>query len=97
MDWEFGVGRCKLLHLEWINNKLLMCSTRNYTQYLIINYKGKEYIYVYIYVHACVCITESLLLYNRDRHIENQLYFNKKCKKKSGLSFCHLPPIILKF
>ena len=22
MDWEFGVGRCKLLHLEWINNKV---------------------------------------------------------------------------
>ena len=21
MDWEFGVSRCKLLHLEWINNK----------------------------------------------------------------------------
>ena len=21
MDWESGVGRCKLLHLEWINNK----------------------------------------------------------------------------
>ena len=24
MVWEFGVGRCKLLHLEWINNKVLM-------------------------------------------------------------------------
>ena len=23
MDWEFGVGRCKLLHLEWIDNKVL--------------------------------------------------------------------------
>ena len=21
MDWEFGVSRCKLLHLEWISNK----------------------------------------------------------------------------
>ena len=29
MDWEFGVGRCKLLHLEWINNKVLMYSTGN--------------------------------------------------------------------
>ena len=19
--WEFGVGRCKLLHLEWVNNR----------------------------------------------------------------------------
>ena len=24
MDWEFGVSRCKLLHLEWINNKVLL-------------------------------------------------------------------------
>ena len=29
MDWEFGVGRCKLLHLEWINNKDLLYSTGN--------------------------------------------------------------------
>ena len=21
MDWEFAVGRSRLLHLEWINNK----------------------------------------------------------------------------
>ena len=43
MDWEFGVGRCKLLHLEWINSKVLLYSTGNYTQYLVINYNGKEY------------------------------------------------------
>ena len=24
MDWAFGVGRCKLLHLEWVNNKVLI-------------------------------------------------------------------------
>ena len=29
MDWEFGVGRCKLLHLEWITNKVLLYSTGN--------------------------------------------------------------------
>ena len=21
MDWEFGISRCKLLYIEWINNK----------------------------------------------------------------------------
>ena len=31
---EFGVGRCKLLHLEWIGNEVLLYSTRNYTQSL---------------------------------------------------------------
>jgi len=24
MDREFGVSRCKLLHIEWINSKLLL-------------------------------------------------------------------------
>ena len=24
MDWEFGVSTCKLLHLEWINNTVLL-------------------------------------------------------------------------
>ena len=23
-DWEFGVNRCKLLYVEWINNKVLL-------------------------------------------------------------------------
>ena len=23
VDWEFGIGQCKLLHLEWINGKVL--------------------------------------------------------------------------
>ena len=44
MDWEFRVGTCKLLHLEWINNKVLMYSTGNYIQYPVINHNGKEYI-----------------------------------------------------
>ena len=30
--WEFGVGRCKQLHLEFINNKVLLYSTGNYIQ-----------------------------------------------------------------
>ena len=42
-DWEFGVSRCKLLYLEWINNKVLMYSTGNYIQYPVINHNGKEY------------------------------------------------------
>ena len=32
MDWEFGVSRCKLSHLEWINNNVLLYSTGNYNQ-----------------------------------------------------------------
>ena len=56
MQWEFGVSRCKLLYIEWINNKVLLCSTENYSQYPMINHSGKEYIQKSIYI----CITESL-------------------------------------
>ena len=28
-DWEFGIRRCKLLYIGWINNKLLLYGTGN--------------------------------------------------------------------
>ena len=40
MDREFGVGRGKLLHLEWISNEVLMYSTGNYIQSLETDYDG---------------------------------------------------------
>ena len=43
MGWEFGISRCNLLHLEWINNKVLLYSIGNYIQYPGINHNGKEY------------------------------------------------------
>ena len=53
-DWEFGVSRCRLLHIRWINNNVLLYSTGNYIQNLVINYNGIEY-KGYIFI----CITES--------------------------------------
>ena len=41
MDWEFGVNRCKLLYLEWIDNKVLPYNTGNYVQSLGIDHYGK--------------------------------------------------------
>ena len=35
MDWEFGISRCKLLHIERINNKNLLYNTGNYIQYIL--------------------------------------------------------------
>ena len=52
MEWEVGVSRCKLLYIEWINNKILLYSTDNYIQYPMINHNGKEYflnVYIYMY------------------------------------------------
>ena len=51
MDWEFGISRCKLLYIEWINNKVLLYSTGNYIQYPLINPNGKEYEKECIYVN----------------------------------------------
>ena len=56
MDWGLGVSRCKLLHIQWINNKILLYSIGNYIQYFVINHNGKEY----DKKHTYVCITESL-------------------------------------
>ena len=40
-DGESGVGRCKLLHLEWISNDVLPYSTGNYIQPLGIEHNGR--------------------------------------------------------
>ena len=49
-DWEFGINRCKLLYIGWINNKVLLYSTENYIQYPVINHNGKYYEKEYIYI-----------------------------------------------
>ena len=62
MDWEFEIRRCKLLHIEWINNKVLLYSTGSYIQFPVINYNRKEYekdcvcvyIYIYIYIYTYI-------------------------------------------
>ena len=36
-DWEFGISRCKLLYLGWINNKVLLYRTGNYIYYTVIS------------------------------------------------------------
>ena len=51
MDWEFGISRCKLVYLEWINNNVLLYRTGNYIQYPVINHNGKEYIHTHIYIY----------------------------------------------
>ena len=50
IDWELGISRCKLVYVEWINNKVLLYSTGNCIQYPIVNHNGKEYEKEYIYV-----------------------------------------------
>ena len=41
MHWEFGVSRCKQLHLKGISNEMLLYSTGNYIQSLVIEHDRK--------------------------------------------------------
>ena len=56
VDGKSGVGRCKLLHLEWVSNEVLLDSTGSYIQSLGVEHDGREYekknvwVCVYIYV-----------------------------------------------
>ena len=75
MDWKFGVSRCKILYIGWINNKVILYSTENNIQYLMTNHSGKEYeenIYIYTCITELLCYTAEIK-YN----IVNQLYSNK--------------------
>ena len=56
VEWEVGVSRCKLLHVEWINNKVQLYNAEKYIQYTMRNHNGKEYKKKNVYI----CITESL-------------------------------------
>ena len=50
LDWDLGISRCRLVYIEWINNKVLLYSTGNCIQYLVINHNGKNMkknVYVY--------------------------------------------------
>ena len=67
MDWEIGISRCKLLYIEWINNKVLVYSTGNYIQYYVITYQGKESQKVYIHKSVCVCMCVYTHMYITNR------------------------------
>ena len=56
MDWEPGVDRCKLLHLEWISNEVLLYSTGDYIQFLGVKHDGRQY----EEKKVCMCMTGSL-------------------------------------
>ena len=44
MNWEFGISRCKLVYIEWINSKVVL-----YIQYPVINHMANEMKKNYIY------------------------------------------------
>ena len=77
MNREFGVGRCKQLHLEWISSEVLPYSTGHYIWSLVIGHDGRQYekksAYLYIYMYDWATV-----LYSRNWHTVNQQCFNLK-------------------
>ena len=55
---SLGVSRCKLLHLDWIDNEVLLYSTGNYIQSPGIDHDEKCYkiIHIYTHIHAHIYI-----------------------------------------
>ena len=47
-DGEFGVSRCKLLHLRWIDNKALLYSIGNYIKSFVIEDNMRKIMYTYV-------------------------------------------------
>ena len=41
--WEFVVGRCKLLHIEWMSNQALLYKHWKLYPVFWIDYDGKQY------------------------------------------------------
>ena len=52
MEREVGVGGCKLLYIEWINNKVLLQSTEDYILYPMINHNEKNDFLKRIYMYV---------------------------------------------
>ena len=62
MDEESRIGRCKLLHSEWISNEILLYNTGNYSQSLGIEHDGRqdEKENVYICMTGSLCCTAQI-------------------------------------
>ena len=41
MNGDLGVGKCKLLHLEWLSSGVLLHSTGNYVHSLGVEHDGR--------------------------------------------------------
>ena len=51
MDLEFGVCKCKLLYLKWINSQILLYSTGNCIKSPEIHHNGEN---IFLKMHICV-------------------------------------------
>ena len=82
IDMEFGVGKCELLNLEWINNDVLLYSTGNYIPSLGIEHNGRQYEKknIYIYLPLCSIARDRIYIYIWLGHFAVQQKLAQHCK-----------------
>lgn len=78
MEWECRVSRCKLLCIEGIKNKVLLYSTGNYIQYLMVNHNGKEYFKKNVYIHIHIYLNHFAVQKNLTQHCKSTVLQLKK-------------------
>ena len=83
VDWDVGVSNYKLLHMEWINNKVLLYTIGNYIQYPMINHNGKEYEKKNVYT----TVKKRLLLIAKNKYLKvfSAFLHMGRCKKLDSL------------
>ena len=57
--WEFGTGRCKLLHLAWISSEVPLYSPGNRIQSFGMEHDGRYYEKKNIYIYDWVTLQYS--------------------------------------
>ena len=82
MDWESGINRCKLLHLEWISNEILLCSTGNSIQLLVMEHDGG---YARKSTHTHTHTHTHIHIYTKLGHFAIQQTLTEHCKSTNCL------------
>ena len=93
IEWEFGVSRCRLLHLEWMSNEVLLYSTGNSTHPLREDNMRKR-MCIYMTGSLC-CTTEIDTLYINYTLIIKKEYGNIILEISGLWLFLHLPQLVV--
>lgn len=91
MAWEFGFIRCKLVHMEWINNKVLLWSTGNSIQCPVINHNWTEYEKECVYTHTRACVHTQTHTQSIQLHSERESASRLSCLSLCNLMDCSPP------
>ena len=76
LNEELGISRYTLLYIKKADNQVLLYSTGDHIQYLVITCNGKEY---EKYMYVCVYLWSESLCFTPERntqHLLSQLYIN---------------------